>query len=51
MGGRSGNIYYVAYFITPYYVHIVIRYIMEHTWREGSTISPPSMILVPPRYR
>ena len=34
-----------------YYIHIIIRYIMEHTWREGSTVSSPSMIIVPLDYR
>ena len=41
-GEESGNIYYV---------HIIIRYIMEHTWREGNTISSPSMVIVPLEYR
>ena len=34
-----------------YYIHIIIRYIVEQTWREGSTISSPSMLIVPLEYR
>ena len=34
-----------------YYIHIIIRYIRSHTWRESSTISSPSMIIVALEYR